>query len=91
MTDSPSGLRLNPEAEALIGYVSAVDVFTNSMVKLAHIVASKDIDEDMKAEVKAVHSAITKRFINEIETTLTAAVGKEKRGQLIWPTSGGVN
>jgi hypothetical protein len=74
-------VRLNPEAEALLGFTAAVDSFTNSMIKLGHILASKDVDADFKHDVKGSAHLICERFNQEITQTLTVVVAPEKRGQ----------
>lgn len=77
--------RLNPEAEALLGFTAAVDQFTNSLIKMGHLIASKDVDADFKQDVKGSAHLITQRFNQEITQTLTTVIEPAKRAQLVWP------
>jgi hypothetical protein len=76
MSDESGAVRLNPDAEALLGFTAAVSNFAQSLGLLTHIVVTKELDDDFVAEVKATTEAIMKRFRNEIEQGMTIAIPK---------------
>jgi hypothetical protein len=81
MTDE-NVVRLNPDAEALLGLTAAISNMTQSLAIIGQIVVTKDLDEDFKAEVKATAEAMMKRFRNEIETGMTTVVSFNKRASV---------
>lgn len=83
MTDDNT-VRLNPDAEALLGLTAAVDNFTNSLVKFGHLLApATGLDPDFRAEVQETASVVMKRFRNEIEQSMTTVVPASKRGLIL--------
>lgn len=76
-------VRLNPDAEALLGYTAAVDQFSNSVIRFAHILSTAGIDPDFAAEVKETATVVMKRFRNEVEQSMTTVIQRDKLAFLL--------